>query len=158
LNTNYAGRPCYWANQFDAWNGTTNRDNTLRRWAAHLQNDFKARLDWCVNDRAHANHPPFARVSGPLRRTAKPGDTITLDASDSTDPDGQPLRFEWVHYPEAGTHRGGPVTIAAATSPQASFIAPLVDTEQTLHVILIVTDQGTPTLTRYQRVVVTVKP
>ena len=40
------------------------RDNTLRRWAAHLQNDFKARLDWCVNDYPHANHPPVARVRG----------------------------------------------------------------------------------------------
>src|SRR5438045_2778500 len=29
-----ADKPFYWANQLDAWNGTTNRDNTLARWAA----------------------------------------------------------------------------------------------------------------------------
>lgn len=158
LNTNYAGRPCYWANQFDAWNGTTNRDNTLRRWAAHLQNDFKARLDWCVNDFPHANHPPVARVKGDLRRTARAGETVRLDASASTDPDGQPLRFEWIHYPEVGTYRGQPLEIANAASAQASFIAPPVDADRTVHVVLTVTDEGTPPLTRYQRVIVTLKP
>src|SRR3546814_4850241 len=63
-------------------------------------------LDWCVNGYAQANHPPVARLQGALRRTVRPGATITLDASSSTDPDGQSLRFEWVYYPEAGTYRG----------------------------------------------------
>ena len=158
LNTNYPGRPFFWANQFDAWSGVTNRDNTLRRWAAHLQNDFKARLDWCVKDIANANHPPVARVKGGLRRTAKPGETLTLDAGESSDPDGQPLRFEWVYYPEAGTYRGEPVIIADTASARASFTVPRVDAGQTVHVVLVVTDEGAPPLTRYQRVIVTVKP
>ena len=38
LREDGAGRPYYWANQVDAWQGTTNRDNTLRRWAVALQN------------------------------------------------------------------------------------------------------------------------
>src|SRR2546426_320837 len=58
LNPNFPGRSYYWANQVDSWNGTTNRDNTLARWATHVQNDFRARLDWCVKDFAQANHPP----------------------------------------------------------------------------------------------------
>jgi hypothetical protein len=123
-----------------------------------LQNDFKARLDWCVNDFAHANHPPEARVKGGLRQTVKTGETAALDASDSTDPDGQPLRFEWVYYPEAGTYRGEPVIIAEAEAVRANFVAPRVNAEQTVHVILTVTDEGSPPLTRYQRVIVTVKP
>src|SRR6185436_11162703 len=57
-NEKFPGKLYYWANQFDAWNGSTNRDNTVVRWAAHLQNDFKARLDWCVQSRQHENHPP----------------------------------------------------------------------------------------------------
>lgn len=158
LNTNFAGRPYYWANQVDAWNGATNRDNTLGRWAAHLQNDFKARLDWCVTDFAHANHPPVARVAGELRRIARVGETVSLDASASTDPDQQPLRFEWIHYHEAGTYRGPRLEMVNAASKQASFIAPRVDTDQTVHAVLTVTDEGTPSLTRYQRVIVTVKP
>ena len=53
-----AGLPYFWANQSDDWRGSTNRDNTLLRWAADLQNDFRARLDWCVQDVTTANHPP----------------------------------------------------------------------------------------------------
>jgi hypothetical protein len=158
LNTNYSGQPYYWANQFDAWNGATNRDNTLRRWAAHLQNDFRARLGWCMNDVAPANHPPQAQVKAGTRRTVKPGERVTLDASGSTDPDGQPLRFEWVYYPEAGTYHGEPIEIAGAATAQASFIAPAVDAERTIHVILMVTDEGSPPLTRYQRVIVSLSP
>jgi hypothetical protein len=44
----YKDRPYYWANQQDTWQGTTHRDNTLKRWAVHLQNDFRTRLNWCV--------------------------------------------------------------------------------------------------------------
>jgi len=158
LNTNYSGRPCYWAIERDFWNGTTNRDNTLLRWAVHLQNDFRARLDWCVKDFAHAKHPPAARVAGELRRTVSSGQRVLVDASRSSDPDGQPLRFEWFHYPEPGTYRGPAVEIREATSPRASFTAPRVESECTVHVILAITDAGEPALTRYQRLVLTVRP
>jgi len=83
--------------------GTTNRDATLARWAADLQNDFRARMDWCVKPFAQANHPPLVRIRTGTRRTVKSGETIVLDASESTDPDGQPLSFEWFIYREAGT-------------------------------------------------------
>jgi hypothetical protein len=72
-NENYPGRSYYWANQLDAWNGTTNRDNTLARWAAALQNDFRARLDWCVTPLREANHPPVVQVAGASRRSIAPG-------------------------------------------------------------------------------------
>ncbi|MBI1832820.1 MAG: DUF1593 domain-containing protein [Planctomycetes bacterium] len=36
LNDKDAPRPHYWANQKDHWEGTTHRDNTLKRWAIHL--------------------------------------------------------------------------------------------------------------------------
>jgi hypothetical protein len=157
-NTNFPGRAAFWASEVDAWNGATNRDNTLRRWAVHLQNDFKARLDWCVNDFVRANHPPVARVAGDLRRAAKSGERIELDARASSDPDGQPLRFEWLHYPEPGSHRGPAIEMHGTNSPRAWFIAPTVFRAETVHVILIVTDTGTPPLTRYQRVVVNVLP
>ena len=32
----------------DTLDGRAHRDHTLLPWAAHLQNDFRARLDWCV--------------------------------------------------------------------------------------------------------------
>jgi hypothetical protein len=48
-NENFPGKPYYWANQVDAWNGVTNRDNTLARWAAHLcarQSSARAARAW----------------------------------------------------------------------------------------------------------------
>src|SRR5580765_4849258 len=92
LNTNFPGRNYYWANQTDVWNGTTNRDNTLRRWAADLQNDFRARLNWCVKLFARANHAPVAVLNGRLGKEilqmeAVAGSTIHLRAEGSTDPD-----------------------------------------------------------------------
>jgi hypothetical protein len=155
-NETFPGKPYFWANQVDAWNGTTNRDNTLRRWAVHLQNDFAVRLDWCVNDFSHANHPPQPRIAGLLTRSAKPGERVTVNARASSDPDGDTLKFEWIHYPEAGTYRGETMAISGAMTSEASFVIPNSMAGQTIHVVLMVTDVGVPALTRYQRVVVTV--
>src|SRR5205085_1913370 len=44
-------RPYYWASAEDTWNGSTHRDNSLIRFAADLQNDFRARLNWCVHSK-----------------------------------------------------------------------------------------------------------
>jgi hypothetical protein len=78
-----------------------------------------------------------------------------LDASGSTDPDGNVLRFEWFHYPEATAYRGKPVPIENAQSAKAAFLAP-AEGAQPLHIILTVTDDGSPALTRYARVRVTI--
>ena len=40
-NEHHEDKPYYWANQQDTWQGTTHRENTLSRWAADLQNDFR---------------------------------------------------------------------------------------------------------------------
>lgn len=152
------GKPYYWANQLDAWNGTTNRDNTLARWADAIQNDFKARLDWCVKPRAEANHPPVAKVKGELARTVKAGDTVHLDASGSGDPDGNRLRFEWFHYPEPGSYGGSRIELRDAASAKPLFVAPPVSSARAAHLIVAVTDDGSPALTRYRRVVVTLAP
>ncbi|MCI0745122.1 MAG: DUF1593 domain-containing protein [Verrucomicrobia subdivision 3 bacterium] len=154
-NENYPNKPYYWANQLDAWNGRTNRDNTLARWAAALQNDFRARLDWCVKPLREANHPPSRKVAGALQRTVKPGSRVELDATGSTDPDAsQSLSFRWEFYPEPGTYRG-PLEITHSDKPRAHFTAPASETGATIHVILTVTDTGSPPLSRYQRIVVT---
>jgi hypothetical protein len=149
----------YWANQADAREGPTHRDNTLKRWAADLQNDFRARLDWCVAPTfAAANHAPEPKLRGPSMRTARSGRPVKLDAAGSRDPDGQPLQYRWLFYPEAGTYRGPLPEIHGADTPRASFTAPTVDHSQTLHALLTVTDAGTPPLTRYRRVILTLQP
>jgi hypothetical protein len=153
-NTNYPGAQVYWANQFDAWEGSTNRDNTLARWSADLQNDFRARLDWCVRPFAQANHPPVARVAGSLNRRVSPGESVVLDARSSRDPDNQALRFRWLHYPEpsGAENENVLVPIQNVDTPIATVSVPPGQHPQPWHIILVVTDTGTPPLTRYQRI------
>jgi hypothetical protein len=158
LNEKYPGMRYYWANQLDAWNGTTNRDNTLARWAAHLQNDFKTRLDWCVRKRTEANHPPVLSALEPVRRIATAGERVLLNAGDWTDPDGDSLSFDWFVYPEPGNYAGPRVLIESTRNKTATLQAPNVATEQQLHLVVAVTDSGEPPLTRYRRVVLTVRP
>ena len=149
--------PYFWASAPDEWNGTTHRDNSLIRWAADLQRDFKARMDWCVEPYAGANHPPTVRLVGQRERAAKAGHEIRLDARRSSDPDGDTLSYRWFFYPEPGSYRG-PLIVEHADSPLARLVAPPVAEPSTLHLVLAVTDSGVPRLTRYARVVLTVSP
>lgn len=155
----HPGRAYFWANQADGWMGTTNRDNTLRRWASALQNDFRARLDWCVRTPTEANHPPTVALNGvdgtqPIQFHARPGATVRLDASGTADPDGQTVDYDWFVYPEAGTYRG---VIALQTNDVvAEFRVPEDAAGTSVHVVLAVTDRGLPPLTRYRRAIVSV--
>ena len=81
-----------------------------------------------------------------------------MDAAASSDPDGDQLSFQWIHYPEPGTYRGPDIPLAGTDTPRVSFTAPRVTHPETLHVLLILTDAGDPPLTRYRRVVLTVRP
>jgi hypothetical protein len=159
LNEKDAPRPHYWANQKDHWEGTTHRDNTLKRWAVHLQNDFRARLKWCVRPKEKANHPPTPHCqddgsSKILFADAPAGKRFRLSAAGTTDPDGDRLSYRWYVYPEPGSYAGR-ARVIDSTQPQATLEVPAAAKGRTIHVILEVTDQGEPALTRYRRIVVT---
>ena len=159
-NESFPGKPYYWANQADAWNGATNRDNTLARWAADLQNDFRARLLWSVKPPQEANHPPRAVLNGVegkkiLRIDARPGREVALDAGRSHDPDGDALAFEWLVYREAGTYEGE-ATLANPSPAAALLRVPADAAGKTIHVVLAVRDDGAPPLAAYRRAIVEV--
>ena len=151
------GRPYYWADQEDDWEGTRSRENTLARWAAALQDDFRARLDWCVKPYREANHPPRARLEGPAARAVLSGERVELSAAGSGDPNGDGLDFGWTFYPEASGYRG-PLALRSAGGERTSFTAPRVESPCAIHIVLSVTDDGKPPLTRYRRAVITVDP
>lgn len=143
----------------------TSNHATIWRWRTAYQNDFRARMDWTIKPRAEANHPPVPRLDHPARLSARQGDRIQLGARTSTDPDGDALSYQWLYYPEVGSFTmsgatsGMPLTIENADKAEASFEVPKnrVLRTGTMHIILAVTDQGAPPLTRYQRVIVEVQ-
>ena len=78
--------------------------------------------------------------------------TVGLNATGSSDPDGDALKYEWWVYPEAGTF-AGKVTIAGADTAKASVSLPAGAAGKTVHVVLTVRDAGSPPLVGYRRVV-----
>ncbi|MEK7356914.1 MAG: nucleoside hydrolase-like domain-containing protein [Bdellovibrionota bacterium] len=128
---------------------------TIWRWREAYQHDFKARMLWTVNSTfSGANHPPVVSGGGTLN--AARGQVVSLMAS-AQDPDGDALSYKWFNYKEAGGH-SSVVSVQNATSRTASFVAPSVTVPTKLHFIVQVTDDGSPRLTRYQRVIVNVSP
>jgi len=138
----------------------TGNQVTLWRWREDFQHDFAARMDWCIMSYEEANHPPVAKINQPAEFTVKSGDIFKLDADGSYDPDGDALSYLWFQYPEAGTYDG-----LVSFRPFAENLynihtirAPEVESPQTVHFILKVTDKGTPALSRYKRIIVTIVP
>jgi len=126
------------------------------RWLNVLQNDFATRADWCVNGYDKANHAPIVKLNHANNITAKPGTVVKLSGS-AKDPDGNAVNYKWWQYVEVDSYNGK-IDIQNADKQTASCIIPAdAKTGETIHIILEVTDTGTPQLTRYQRVIITVK-
>lgn len=154
-----------WANAEDSVYSATDKKGyksiqaTVWRWRQEFQNDFAARIAWTTKSYAAANHPPVPVLAHADHFTVKSGQQFHLNAKGTYDPDGDSLSYLWFQYPEAGTYKG-----LVSFKPYSSNLydlpvtAPLVTAAQTIHFILKVTDKGTPALTRYKRVIVTVLP
>lgn len=161
----------------DTIDGYTSDQATIWRWREAFQNDFAARIGWTMLPYAQANHPPQVVVNGqggdtPIMLHARSGNTIKLDAAGSRDPDDNALSYRWIAYPEAGSDGTGPNAEVALSDPdkpattltvtrrcaRAWLDLPQIPCPATrqAHVILAVTDHGTPALTRYRRIIVEV--
>jgi hypothetical protein len=166
----------------------TSDQATIWRWREAFQHDFAARMDWTLKDVAHANHNPAVVVNGqegkaPIVIDTAVGKPVTLDASRTTDPDGNRVTFNWFFYPEAGTgipehpvaaratvagggnQAEGGIPSAMAEGPRQPPPRATVDgadravatatlrTPGIAHIILVVQDDGTPSLTAYRRII-----
>ncbi|WP_212611494.1 DUF1593 domain-containing protein [Sphingomonas gellani] len=150
---------------------------TIFRWRRAFQNDFAARIGWSLSpDRNDTNHNPQLVLNGiagtdPVRITAKIGSVVRLSAAGTRDPDGQSVTIRWWQY---GEPSGAPginppkLRIEGPADEAASFVVPAFSataenvpapsTPLAYHVILEVTDTGTPALTSYRRAIVTPVP
>jgi hypothetical protein len=149
---------------------------TIWRWREAYQNDFAARMDWTVSDYKHANHNPVLVVNGnrgtaPIYLDVQVGQPQALDASGSYDPDGQSIRYHWFHYAEAGSTEASLAAVSISGSDTAKAVVTATATcrpgwlnlgntgcasEGVAHIILAASDDGSPRLTSYRRIVLRV--
>ena len=133
----------------------------IKRWQQEIWNDFAARMAWTTTSEYSAvNHHPTAIVDGHddmncIYKKVKAGRDMEFDASASYDPDGNPLDFRWEIYAEPSTYKGK-VNMENGDSPKCRIHIPAEASGKSLHVILSLTDRGTPALTAYKRIVVQV--
>jgi len=153
----------FWTNAVDEVYSEVDQQNhtgnhaTIWRWREAFQNDFAVRMDWCVMDYEEANHPPVLSLAHDQIIETTEGEHVILKAEGCTDPDGDALSYKWMYYREAGNSVYW-MDVENEDSPQAFFTAPSMGFPQEMHFILAVTDNGTPALTRYKRVIVKVNP
>jgi hypothetical protein len=134
----------------------TSSENAFPDFFPAAQRDFAARLKWSVTPRYEdANHEPRVAVEGPLDFSALPGAEVPLRGLVS-DPDGDELSVRWWQFP-VGSYPGE-LVIENPASAKTTVVIP-VDAQpgQTIHLVLEATDKGTPALTRYQRMIITVR-
>ncbi len=138
---------------------TENRDKlfSLKRWIDDVNNDFEARMDWCVRSYEEANHPPKIKIKSDKNVTIKSGKKIGFDAGKTKDPDGDELKFKWWQYKEPGSFDGS-IELETTNSKIVTFTAPTVSKPETIHLILEVSDSGSPSLKGYQRIIVEIIP
>jgi hypothetical protein len=127
------------------------------RWASAFQNDWAARADWCIKGYREANHPPIVNLAVPKDIQAEAGATVKLSVKGSTDPDGDQLHFLWWQYRDAGTYKGDVEIRDEERAVAFAQVPAAAKPGDTIHLIAEVTDSGKPPLTRYARVIVTVK-
>ena len=132
----------------------------IGRWREDYQNDMAARMIWSITDKYEdANHNPIAVVNGDATKDilfvkAKPGDSVLLDATASSDPDGDAISFSWYIYSDPGTYHKE-IVIADPDKAKAEVMIPKDADNDEIHVILEVKDNGKDfPLKAYRRVVI----
>lgn len=134
---------------------------SINRWKTAIENDFEARMDWSITERYEgANHHPVAVLNGDNGRavldlSVEAATAVKLSANGSRDPDGDDLTYSWFAYEEASSYEGA-VEIEGRDEMTAMISIPAEASGKDIHIILEVTDSGSPTLVAYRRIILKV--
>lgn len=150
----------FWTDQQD---GRVYSDNyvPIWRWREAMYNDQLCRMDWCTKSYKDANHHPLAAWKGDVSNSivymhVNAGETITLDASASSDPDGDELTYSWWIYQEAGSYSGN-ILIEKPKNELSQMTIPSGAGGKVIHLILEVKDKNPiASLFDYRRIVIEV--
>ena len=136
--------------------GSNADENAFPDFFPAAQHDFAARLKWSVTPRYEdANHEPKVSMEGNPNIEGRPGENIKL-AGVVSDMDGDAVSVKWWQF-RVGTYPNK-ITISNPASAKTEVVVPPDALPgQTIHLILEATDNGSPALTRYQRVIINVQ-
>ena len=151
---------CSWGGNYknngsNLWTGAGSCGSYFDRFYPAAFNNFAARMDWAKDGAGNRN--PVVVVDGEksirvMNKTPKAGSSVTLDASQTTDPDGDKLTFNWWIQSDAGSY-SGKVNIANSNSNKATIEVPADSAGKTFHVVCEVIDDGTHNLSSYRRII-----
>ena len=110
-------------------------------------------MDWAADGSGNRN--PIIVIDGDdghsvLTITPQQGTEVTLDASATTDPDGDNLTFNWWVQSDIGA---GDIGISGGDTSVATVDVPTGSAGNAYHVICEVTDDGEHGLSDYRRIV-----
>lgn len=116
--------------------------------------DFMSRMQWA--DEGQGNHNPAVIINcsksrQPVNIQAKAGEKILIDASKSSDVDGDNLKFRWWQQPEIGKTK---VNITQSEQSVTTIEIPKEVNGDTVHIVCEVHDDGPFHLVSYRRIIV----
>lgn len=119
--------------------------------------DFTARMQWA--DTGAGNVNPDLIINGiggisPITIYALPGQTVSLDASASTDRDGDNIHFNWWTQPEVSEFS----IPSLVDAPKTQFGIPEGTAGKSIQIICEAHDDGPFALPAYRRIIVKVLP
>jgi hypothetical protein len=136
--------------------GTVKAAYDWTRWVPAAMEDFAARLQWGITPaRIDRTSEPVIAPLGPTDLRVRPGQTVPL-AAVAHAPGGQKLTAQWWQYRDLGTYPGV-VSPSSSSSLRTTVTVPADATPgQTIEMILQVSTATSPSMTRYERVTLTV--
>lgn len=163
-NRNYGswgGRPTLKDEEIKEYNPTTGTFTDaydLGRWLAAYMNDWAARADWCTAEAYEdANHQPI--VTAEQYDFSVPAGSVVELLGNAVDPDGDEWNARWFVYADAQKYSGSATNFSlwSENTLKTSFTVPQdAQPGDYFNLVLEVTDQGAPALTRYAQVIITV--